>query len=170
MMAAPSERSFMTTIGRLLPGAGGYRDQASRPGTDALLREHVAGELARLRARIDELRTAAQDEGEEDMVDDLERIDGRMERTIEAVRAADYAGLPFFTMERLPEADLERACACDQALLEDLALLSTDVMGLRYETIGSLTLREAEGTLAAIELKAANRRDLFENAGNMETE
>ena len=38
-------------------------------------------------------------------------------------------------------------------------------MGLKYETIGNLTLREIEGTLAAIELKITNRKDVLADTG-----
>ena len=132
---------------------------------DELLRAHVASELARLRGRIDVLKTAASDEGEEDMVEDLDQIDARMVWAIEALRDVEHGGLPFFAQAQVQEGQLARVCAYDQELLDDLALLASDVTNLKYETIGNLTLREAEGTMAALEMKIANRAWIFEADG-----
>ncbi|HZI92931.1 MAG TPA: hypothetical protein VFE84_01705 [Patescibacteria group bacterium] len=143
----------------------GYRDVAMRARTDQLIREHIAADLERLQAKVEELKTSATDEGEEDMLEDLDRLDTRLARTIEALRGADYSGVRFLAEPAVSEAQLGRVCSYDRALLEDLELLANDVMGMKYETIGNLTLREAEGTLAAIEMKVTNRKDAFDMSG-----
>ena len=162
---ADAETIFLKKLAGLIPGAAGYREAAGRAQTDLQVREHIASELERLSGRINELKASAEEEGEEDMAFELGRIDERMARTIAAVRGADYAGVPFFTAAALDPKHLARACAYDTALMEDLDLLASDVMSMKYETIGNLTLREAEGTLAAIELKITNRKDVFETSG-----
>ena len=160
-----SETRFLKTIAGLFPEARGYRAFDGRADTEERLRAHVASELARLREKVAELKAAASEEGEEDMLEELDKIDTRMGRTIEALHGAGYAGLPFFSSREVSELDLARVCAYDLELLDDLGLLTIDVMGMKYETIGNLTLREAEGTLAAIELKIANRGYIFEPGG-----
>ena len=159
-----AEKSFLTKLSGLIADAAGYRDQGARLETDRLVREYIAGEIDQLREKMGKLKAAAEEEGEEDMEDDLDRIDARMERTNEALRGADYKEASFFGQPQVPEEGLGRVCASEQALLEDLELLVRDVMGMKYETIGTLTLREIEGTLAAIELKVANRKDVFEDS------
>ena len=153
----------MQRLAGLIPDAAGYREQGDRAATDELFRGHVAEELEALRVRMAELKTAADEEGEEDMLDDLDRIDIRMERTIEALRA--FAPTAAFFSGAVEDGHLERVCAYDLTILEDVALLVRDTMGLKYETIGNLTLREIEGTLAAIELKITNRADVLADAG-----
>jgi hypothetical protein len=160
-----AESRFLKTIADLFPEARGYRAFEGRADTEERLRTHVASELERLREKIAELKAAATDEGEEDMLEELDKIGIRMGRTIEALRSAGYAGLPFFSQTDVSETDLARVCAYDLELLDDLGLLTIDVMGMKYETIGNLTLREAEGTLAGIELKVANRGYIFEPGG-----
>lgn len=160
-----AESRFLKTIAGLFPEARGYRAFEGRADTEERLRAHAASVLDRLREKIAELKAAASDEGEEDMLEELDKIDVRMGRTIEALQSAGYAGLPFFSRTEVSEMDLARVCAYDLELLDDLGLLTIDVMGMKYETIGNLTLREAEGTLAAIELKIANRSYIFESAG-----
>ena len=158
-----SETRFMQRLAGLIPDAAGYREPADRRTTDDLFREHVASELDALRAKMGELKTAADEEGEEDMLDDLDRIDARMERTVDALRAGDQTG-PFFNGP-VDDGHLTKVCAYDLAILEDVALLVRDTMGLKYETIGNLTLREVEGTMAAIEIRVTNRADLFADSG-----
>jgi hypothetical protein len=165
MPMSEAESKFLRTLAGLIPSAPGYRPPEARSRTDDLLRDHVASELARLRGRIGELKAAASGEGEEDMVGDLDQIDARMVWAIEALRGAEYGGLPFFAQSQVPDGQLARVCAYDQELLDDLALLAADVLNLKYETIGNLTLREAEGTMAAIEMKIANRAWIFEADG-----
>ncbi|HET9481805.1 MAG TPA: hypothetical protein VFP98_08625 [Candidatus Polarisedimenticolia bacterium] len=162
---AVEETRFLRVIGDIAPESTGYRDPAARRATDRIVRDHIAAAVDALRERIGLLKASAEEEGEEDMRDDLDRIDQRMERTCEALRSADYSGIAFMEGGDSGDDALERICAYDRALLEDLDLLSTDVMGLKYETIGNLTLREIEGTLAAIELKVSNRKDVFDTSG-----
>ncbi|HKY32273.1 MAG TPA: hypothetical protein VJV23_07040 [Candidatus Polarisedimenticolia bacterium] len=159
-----SERRFLVRLAAAAPEAGGYREPSARAGTDHMLRGHIASQLESLRAKLAQLRSSAEEEGEEDMMDDLDRLDSRMERTIEALRAEGWVA-PFQGAADVLEEDLAKLCAYDLQLLEDLDLLRTDVMGMKYETIGNLTLREAEGTLAAIELKVANRKDVMDISG-----
>ena len=141
----------------------GFGDPASREASDRLLRDGVCAELGRLQARMNDLMTAADEEGEEDMRDDLQRIRDRMERTAGALAAA---GMPAgMSRADLPDSDRETLCLYDLRLLEDMELLSRDVMAMKYETIGTLTLREVEGTLAAIELKVVNRKDVLPTSG-----
>jgi len=160
-----SRKAFGVKLSAEIPDAPGYDAPEGRRETDEMLRSHVAGDLEALRDKFDELRRAADEEGEEDMVDDVDRIDSRLVRTVEALRAASTEGLAFFDQPDPGGADLDRVCAYDLALLEDVDLLVHDVNGLKYETIGNLTLREIEGTLAAIELKVANRRDNLDSSG-----
>jgi len=158
-----SEARFMQRLAGLIPDAAGYREPSGRAATDELFRAHVASELEALRAKMAELKGAAEEEGEEDMLDDLDRIDMRMERTIEALGSAGQAAA--FFSGAVDDAHLSRVCSYDLAILEDVALLVRDTMGLKYETIGNLTLREVEGTLAAIELKINNRKDVLADTG-----
>ncbi len=157
-----AEQAFLHRAGSLLPGIGGYRSAAARRETDAQVRGHLASRLDDMAARPAAIREVASGEGDLDMVDDLERIHERIGRTAESFRGADYGTCRFFSEEAVDEGLIARICSYDTAMLEDLALLLADVEGLKYETIGTLTLREVEGTLASIELRMANRRDLFD--------
>ncbi|MFQ5702157.1 MAG: hypothetical protein ACE5HU_09955 [Acidobacteriota bacterium] len=152
-----SRQRFLERLAGVLPGGGGYEDRDVRRRTDARFREHAAASLDGLRAKIDQLKTAAEEEGEEDLIFDLDRIDERMGRTSSALRAAEATGAAFLDLEVIDTNHLERVYAYDLALLEDVELLTRDFMAVKYDTIGTLTLRELEGTLAAIELKVSNR-------------
>ncbi len=156
------EKAFLEKAGRVIPGIGGYRDAAARRMTDEQVRGHLASRLDDLAARFLAIREAADGEGDIDMVDDLDRIHDRIGRTVEALTSADYSACRFFSEGAVEESLLSRICSYDTAMLEDLDLLSADVENIKYETIGTLTLREVEGTLASIDLRMANRRDMFD--------
>jgi hypothetical protein len=162
MSMPESEKSFLEKIADHIPGVSGYRAKESRRDTDKRLREYLAGRLDQLRARIEEIKLAATDEGDLDMLDDLGRLDARMQRTADALRFADYGYSGFFDQVKIREEELDRVYAYDEAILGDLELLARDLGALKYETIGNLTLREVEGTLASIELRVVNRKDLFD--------
>lgn len=159
------ETRFMEKMAELLPETAGYAVLTARGRTDTLLRAHICSEMDQLRAKIADLKASASDEGEEDMLEELDKIDVRMIRTVDALRSADYTDTAFFREDAVKTEDLERICSYDRELLDDLELLTTDIMAMKYETIGNLTLREAEGTLASIELKVTNRRYIFETGG-----
>lgn len=166
MTAEDQERLFSQRASEAVPGIRGYREKDARKETDRLFREHLAGCLDGLVESFGGIRTVAEEEGDVDMVDDLERIGERFGRTARALRSADYAGCPFLEGGETDDEQISRICAYDLAMLEDLELLSRDIGVLKYETIGTLTLREVEGTLASIELRVANRRDIFERRGS----
>jgi hypothetical protein len=162
-MAMPqSEKNFLEKVADLIPGLSGYRAKESRRDTDKRLREYIAGRLDELRPRIEEIKLVATDEGDLDMLDDLGRLDSRLQRTADALRFADYGYSGFFDQVKIREEELDRVYAYDEAILGDLELLSRDLGAIKYDTIGTLTLREVEGTLASIELRVANRKDLFD--------
>jgi hypothetical protein len=158
-----AEKTFLDKVAQRVPGLAGYREASARRETDLQLREHIAGELELLRSRVAEIREVAEEEQDPDMVDDITRLDERLDRTAGALRSADYGSAEFFTRAEMQEQELARVYEFDSAMLEDLDLLSRDVGGLKYDNIGTLTLREVEGTLASIELRVANRKHLFEN-------
>lgn len=156
-----AEKKFMDLIAELIPEVDGYRAAASRRDTDSKVREFIAVELEGLRGKLGELMAASEEEGEEDMQHDLGLIDSRMGRTVDALRGAEHVEAAFFSDGDVEDGSLATVYDYDRALLEDLVLLRRDVMGMKYETIGNLTLREIEGTLAAIELKVINRKDVL---------
>ncbi|MBI3447717.1 MAG: hypothetical protein HY049_02165 [Acidobacteria bacterium] len=162
-MAMPqSEKNFLEKVADLIPGLAGYRAKEARRDTDKRLREHVASRLDDLRARVEEIKLAATGEGDLDMLDDLGRLDSRIQRTADALRFADYGYSGFFDQVKIREEELDRLYAYDEAILGDLDLLERDLGSLKYEAIGTLTLREVEGILASIELKVSNRKYLFD--------
>lgn len=165
MSVPESEKEFLEVTAGRVPGVAGYRGAVSRRETDLRIREHLVEELDALSTKAGEIRSAAGEEGDVDMAEDVARLLERLERTAAELRSAEYGSAPFFTREELSETELNQIHGHDLALLEDLDLLARDMESLKYETIGTLTLREVEGTLASIELRIANRKHLLESPG-----
>jgi len=162
MSMPQSEKNFLEKVADLIPGLSGYRAKEGRRDTDKRLREYIASRLDDLRRKVEEIKLAATDEGDLDMLDDLGRLDLRLQRTGDAIRFADYGYSGFFDQMKIREEELDRLYVYDEAILGDLELLERDLGNIKYEAIGTLTLREVEGTLASIELRVSNRKDLFE--------
>ena len=163
MSMEQSERNFFEKIANIIPGIAGYRAKENRRETDKRLREYIASKIDQCRLKIEQIKVAATDEGDLDLLDDLGRLDSRMQRTADAIRFADYGYTGFFDQVKIREEELDRIYKYDEAMLKDLDLLMRDVATLKYEGIGNLTLREVEGTLASIELRVANRKEIFES-------
>lgn len=163
MSVPESEKKFLEVTAGRIPGLTGYRDVANRSETDLRMREYLAGELEALGSKAGAIRSAAEKEGDVDTAEDVARLLERLEETAAELRSAGYGSAPFFTLEELGEAELNQIHGHDLAVLEDLDLLARDMENLKYETIGPLTLREVEGTLASIELRIANRKHLLES-------
>jgi hypothetical protein len=164
MSGTEQEKAFLARAAEAIPGIPGYRERSGRRRTDEQLRDFLAGCIDDLVGKFDEIRSVADEEGDVDMVEDLQRLGERFGRTADALRTADYSGCGFFDDESPEDEQISRICGYDLAMLEDLELLSSDIGALKYESIGTLTLREVEGTLASIDLRVANRKDLFERS------
>jgi len=121
-----------------MPGYGGYRDKQLRRDADRLLREHIAGELAQQGRQFPELQRQLIEAGQLHQVDDLERVDRRLQTLGDQVRTAarGYAG--FFDAVKVREAELDRLYEFDQALLAEISHLSEGLSALQT-AIGSQT-------------------------------
>jgi len=157
--AEKAEKAFLVAVSRKLPGATGYRDPDSRKETDAKLRELIASELGALVEKLGALKADAEDDGDSDMADDLSILAERFQGSVDAISGASHEG--FLGRGPMEPDDLAQIHKLDAAMLEDLDLLTKDLASLKLESIGALTLREVEGTLASIELKISNRKHLL---------
>lgn len=157
--AEKAEKTFLAAVSRKIPGVTGYREPEGRRETDTKLRGLIASELAALVEKIGALKADADADGDADMADDLTRLAERFQGSVDAISAAAHEG--FLGRGPMGTDDLAQVHANDAAMLEDLDLLSKDLGALKLESIGALTLREVEGTLASIELKISNRKHLL---------
>ncbi len=110
-----------------IPGFSGYMEREQRRGADKLLREFLADEIDDIIERVERISGKWADRGKLDLIDDLERLSGRLNRAADNLRYADYGYSGFFDLVKIDEDDLHRFYEYDLSLRSFIADISDDV-------------------------------------------
>ncbi|MGC9316919.1 MAG: hypothetical protein ACP5KN_02640 [Armatimonadota bacterium] len=110
-----------------IPGFSGYVDREQRRGADKMLREFLADEIDEAVERLERVASDWSDAGRIDMMDDLERVAGRLRRAGDNLRYADYGYSGFFDLVRINEEDLHRFYEYDLSLRSFIGDIQDDV-------------------------------------------
>ena len=121
--AAKARRNWLERLGEKIPGFRGYQDRELRRDVDRLQREHLAGEIGRLKGAAREKARAYTDAGRIGSLAGFERLDRQLDGLAQSVRFADYGASGLFDAVKIGEAELARLYEFDLALLEELAEL-----------------------------------------------
>ena len=119
-----SEKNFLEKLASYIPGLAGYREREGRRETDRRLREFAAGRLDDARQSLVARRNRALDAGELEALDAIGRLDRVLQKTVAALRYADYGYSGVFDQVKILEAELDRIYAYDAALVTDVVALS----------------------------------------------
>ena len=112
-----------------LPGIKGYRQKEMRREADKRVRTSLARRLGTQRRRLTDLQLKLLETGGLEWVDDLDRAVGKAQLLIDRVNKADYGYAPFFDLERIKEAELDRLAQFDEAMFERLPSVIAAVDG-----------------------------------------
>ena len=113
-----------------LPGIEGYRQKEMRREADKRLRTSLARRLGTQRRRLSGMQLELLQAGGLEWMDDLDRAVGKVQLLIDRVNKADYGYAPFYDLERIKEAELDRLAQFDQSLFERLPEVETAVDGV----------------------------------------
>jgi hypothetical protein len=147
---------------RRLPGFRGYFELEERRASDALLREHLAGELERAKRSTDLTARALADAGQIDPLPQFDQLRGQIDRIIGRLRGAPrgYSGL--FDLRRVDAKLLEDIYAHDQTLVDQVNAFRTLVDGWGGGPQAAVTgLAEARQKLDLIDRGCDERADLL---------
>lgn len=125
--AARRQRSGLERLMSAIPGFRGFSDRELRRAVDKLQRDHVAGELGRLKDRTRELARRLADAGDLEALAPFERLDRRLDALAQAVRFADYGASGLFDTVKIREPELERLYRFDLSILDGLARLEAEL-------------------------------------------
>lgn len=117
-----------------IPGFSGYMEREQRRGADKLLREFLADEIDDIIERMERIANDWASDGELDWIDDLEQLRGRLNRTADNLRYADYGYSGYFDLVKIDEEDLHRFYEYDLSLRSFIADISDDVDALADAT------------------------------------
>lgn len=158
-----SEKTWLEKLADTVPGLAGYRAREDRRETDSRLREHLARRLTAARESLAPLRVRATDSSRLELLGALGRLDRTIAAASDALRYAGsgYSGL--FDQVKIREAELDRICAHDLALLDGIERIQTLAAGLAAGPVGEpASLEELSAAVDSVRAKIAGRRELFE--------
>jgi len=124
---AKTQRNALEKLGDMIPGFRGFQNRELRRDVDKLQREHLAGELARLKALVRDKARGYTDAGQIGALTGFDRLDRQLDGLAQAVRFADYGASGIFDAVKVGEPELQRLYEFDLSLLEDLTGIEADV-------------------------------------------
>jgi hypothetical protein len=145
-------RNLIETILRYIPGFRGYLEKEYRRESDDLQRDWLADRLQRSKRALDGLTRPLADAGQIDVLPQVDRLRGRLDRLLGRIRGAVQGYSGFFDLVRVDEALLDRVYEHDVALMEQVGALAGVVEGLP----------EKQGKLAALLPDLLHRTDELE--------
>jgi hypothetical protein len=157
-----SEKNFLEKIASHVPGIAGYREREGRRETDRRVREFLAGRLDEGRAALMSARNAATDAGELKTLDDIGRLDRIVQKSVSSLRYADYGFSGVFDQLKIGEAELDRICAYDTALVTEGVALSDSLRALSGGAPNPSALAALAVAAEQLDQKIARRREIFE--------
>ncbi len=118
------DRNFIETVLRYIPGFRGYLEKEYRRESDDLQRDWLANRLQRAKRAIDELTRPLADAGQIDLLPQIDRIRGRLDKLIGRIRGAMQGYSGFFDLVRIDESVLDRIYEQDVALMGEVDALA----------------------------------------------
>ena len=132
-----------------VPGIKGYKEKELRRETDKTVRTMVARQLDDQKARLSSLQVDLVNNGQLDLLDDMERAATKLQTLSDRVRTASYGYAPLFDDVRVKEAELDALGQFDQAMFQDVARIQTIIDGM-----GALAGRPDSDWLESIDRKS----------------
>jgi hypothetical protein len=111
-------KDLVGKIKNTLAGFLGYLDRENRRDADKILREGIAQRVEKQWGRISEIQRDMVQEGQLELVDDLEAGALKLRQFADRLKTAAYGYAGFFDAVRIQSDELEKLYAYDVALLE----------------------------------------------------
>jgi len=120
-------RNWVESILRSIPGFKGYLEKEYRRKSDDLQRDYLADRLQRSKSGIDELTRPLADAGQIDLLPQIDRMRGKLDKLIGRIRGAVQGYSGFFDLVRVDEQVLDRVYEHDHALADEVNAVATRI-------------------------------------------
>jgi hypothetical protein len=160
------DRNWIEGILRNLPGFRGYLEKEYRRESDELQREWLADRLTRSKRAIGDLTRPLADAGQIDVLPQIDRLRGRLDKLIGRIRGAMQGYSGFFDLVRIREAQLEQIYEHDTQLIAEVDSLAAAVEklpGRQEEIIEALPSLHQQ--IDALERQWDKREDMLKGMG-----
>jgi hypothetical protein len=148
-----------------IPGYLGYRDRERRRDADKQLRMELARQFDAQRTRLLDLQQRAVNRGLIEALDDLERVNLKLQHFIDRLRTASYGYAGWFETASVQEPELEQLYAFDRALAGGVDRVAQGMDAVSQAVTAGRGIEEAAEALGRIidELnhRFDQRRDLL---------
>lgn len=104
---AEEDKNIVESIASFIPGFAGYFRRERRRDSDKIQREFLAKALEEGKGFLDEVLQEAASEGMLEILDDLDRLKKKIDKTAARIRHADYGYSGFFDAVKIREEELE---------------------------------------------------------------
>ena len=128
------DRNRLETILRSLPGFRGYLEKEYRRESDQLQRQWLADQLQRSKRAIDRVARSLVDAGRIDMLPQVDRLRGRLDKLIARIRGAMQGYSGFFDLVQVDEDLLDRVYDFDVDAMEQVESLAKAIENLPSDT------------------------------------
>jgi hypothetical protein len=126
-------RDFIETILRHIPGFRGYLEKEYRRESDDLQRDWLADRLQRSKRAIDDMTRPLADAGQIDLLPQIDRVRGRLDKLIGRIRGAMQGYSGFFDLVQVREDLLDEVYEYDVSLMHQVDVLARSVEKLPNE-------------------------------------
>lgn len=113
-------RNFIESVLRYIPGFRGYLEKEYRRESDELQREWLASRLERSKRALENLSRPLADAGQIDILPQIDRIRGQVDKLAGRIRGAMQGYSGFFDLVRVREDLLDRVYEHDLALMQEV--------------------------------------------------
>ena len=119
--------NWFETVLRYIPGFRGYLEKEFRRESDDLQRDWLADRLQRSKRALAELSRPLADAGQIDLLPQVDRLRGRLDKLIGRIRGAMQGYSGFFDLVRVREELLDRVYEHDVALMKHVDALAAEI-------------------------------------------
>lgn len=110
--------SGLENLAHKIPGYQGYKDKELRREADKMLRMQVANSFDDQRKRLSELQNQLISQGQIQFLDDIERVNMKLQLAIDRIKSASYGYAGLFDAIKVKEDQLDALYEYDQKMLD----------------------------------------------------
>lgn len=164
--------SGLESLAHRIPGYQGYKDKELRREADKLLRMEIANGFDDQRKRLSELQNQLISQGQIEFLDDLERVNMKLQLAIDRIKTASYGYAGLFDAVKVKEDQLDALYEFDERMLDFADDIASGVDAIASAIAAqegiSTTISELAVTVDEANLAFGHRQEAILRAGESE--
>ncbi len=151
-------------LARQVPGFAGYKEREIRRNADKIQRTFLAAELSRAKNRLQEMSRPLVAQGRLELIAEMDRLTGKIDRAADLIRTAEYGYSGFFDPIKIDESSLDRLYEHDLTLLSQASAINESVLALGAALEGedaADAMKVLERNIAGFDLQAGQREKIL---------